>query len=49
MISRGSVFDIATGYGLGDRGVEVRVPVGQKNFLFSTSSRRALGPTQPPI
>jgi hypothetical protein len=27
--------------------VEVRVPVGGKNFLFFTSTRPALGPTQP--
>jgi hypothetical protein len=38
---------IATGYGLDDRGVAVRVSVGE-NFLLSTSSRPALGPTQPP-
>jgi hypothetical protein len=38
---------IATGYGLGDRGVGVRVPVGSR--IFSTSSRPALGSTQPPI
>jgi hypothetical protein len=41
--SRDSVFGIPTGYGLDDRGG------GVKNFLFSTSSRPALGPTQPPI
>jgi hypothetical protein len=44
---RDSVVGIATGYGLGDGGVAVRVPVGSR--LFSTSSRLALGPTQPPI
>jgi hypothetical protein len=49
MRSRNSVVGIATGYGLDDRGVRVRVPVGVKNFLFSTASRPALGPTQPPI
>jgi hypothetical protein len=38
---------IAIGYGLDDRVVRVRVPAG--NFLMSTSSRLALGPTQPPI
>jgi hypothetical protein len=32
-----------------DRGVGIRVPVGDKNFPFSTSSRPALGPTLPPI
>jgi hypothetical protein len=38
---------IATGYGLHGRGVGVRVPVEAR--YFSTSSRPALGPTQPPI
>jgi hypothetical protein len=41
------VVGIATGYGLDDRGVEVRVPVGSR--IFSTSSRVALGSTQPPL
>jgi hypothetical protein len=45
--SRDSVFCIATGYGLDDRGVGVRVPVG--SIIFSASSRPALGPTQPLI
>jgi hypothetical protein len=31
--SRDSVVDIATGYGLNDRGVGVRVPVGERIFL----------------
>jgi hypothetical protein len=35
--------------GLKGRGVAVRVPVGGKIFLLSTSSRPVLGPTQPPI
>jgi hypothetical protein len=39
----------AIGYGLDDRVVGVLVLVGSKNFLFSTSSRPALGSTQPPI
>jgi hypothetical protein len=39
---------IATGYWLDDRGVGVRVLVGSRIF-FPTSSRPALGPTQPPI
>jgi hypothetical protein len=43
--SRNSAVDIVTGYGLDDREVGVRV----KNFLFSTSSRPALGPTLTPI
>jgi hypothetical protein len=34
--SRDSVVGIATGYGLDDRGVEVRVPIGTRIF----SSRR---------
>jgi hypothetical protein len=36
-----TVVGIATGYGLDDGRV--------KNFLFSTSSRQAMGSTQPPI
>jgi hypothetical protein len=43
--SRDSSVSIATGYGLDGRVVGVRV----KNFHFSTSSRPALGYTQPPI
>jgi hypothetical protein len=48
--SRDSVVGIATGYGP-DWGVEGRSssPGKVKNFLFSTSSRTALGLTQPPI
>jgi hypothetical protein len=45
--SRGGIVGIATGYGLGDRGVGVRVPVG--STISSQSSRPALGSTQPPI
>jgi hypothetical protein len=41
-----SVVGIATGYELDDRVVGVRVSVWSR--IFSTSSRRALGPTQPP-
>jgi hypothetical protein len=48
-MSRDSAVGIATGYGLDDRGVGVRVSVGGTNFHFSTASRPALGPTQPPI
>jgi hypothetical protein len=44
---RDSVVGIATGYGLDDRGVGVRVPVGSR--IFSTSSRPALGPAHLPI
>jgi hypothetical protein len=47
-LSWDSAVGVATGYKLDDRGVGVQVPV-VKNFLFSTSSRLALGPTQPPI
>jgi hypothetical protein len=35
--SRGSVFRIATGYGLDDRGVGVRVPLGSR--IFSSPRR----------
>jgi hypothetical protein len=45
--SRDSAVGIATGYGLGGRGDEVRVPVGAR--IFSMSFRPLLGPTQPPI
>jgi hypothetical protein len=38
---------IALGYGLDDRGFESRQGLGI--FLFTTASRLALGPTQPPI
>jgi hypothetical protein len=44
-----SLGDIATGYGLDDRGVGVPSPGRVKNILFSTSSIPALGSTQPPI
>jgi hypothetical protein len=39
--------DIALGCGLDDRGFECREGLGI--FLFTTASRPALGPTQPPI
>jgi hypothetical protein len=42
-----SVVGIATGYGLNDRGVRVRVAVGSR--IFSTPSRPTLGSAQPPI
>jgi hypothetical protein len=45
--SRESVVGIATGYGLDERGVGFRVPVESR--IFSTSSRSALGTTQPPL
>jgi hypothetical protein len=47
MGSRNSIVGRATDYGLDDRGVGVRVPIGSR--IFSTSSRPALGPTQLPI
>jgi hypothetical protein len=46
---RGSVVGIATDYELDDRRGRSSSPGGVKNFLFSTSSRPALGSTQPPI
>jgi hypothetical protein len=45
--SQNSIVGIAADYGLDDRGVKIRVPVWSRIFL--TSSRPALGPTQPPI
>jgi hypothetical protein len=36
-------------YGLEDRGSRVRFPAGAGNFLFTTASGMALGPTRPPI
>jgi hypothetical protein len=47
--SRNSSVAIALGYGLDDRGSRVRFPAGAGNFLFTTASRTALGPTHPPI
>jgi hypothetical protein len=47
--SRDSSVGIALGYGLDDRGSRVRFPAGLGVFLFTTESRLALGPTQPPI
>jgi hypothetical protein len=46
--SRDSIGGIVTSYGLDDHRVRVRVPVGSRIFLF-TSSTLALGPTQPPL
>jgi hypothetical protein len=46
--SQDSIDGLATGYGLDDQGVSLS-PSRVKNFLFSTSSRPALGPTQPLI
>jgi hypothetical protein len=41
---RGSVVGIASGYGLNDRGVGVRVPVGSKIFSSPRRSDRLWGP-----
>jgi hypothetical protein len=46
-VCRDSVVGLTTGYGLENRGVGVLELVGSK--IFSTSSRPALGSTQPPI
>jgi hypothetical protein len=45
--SRDNIFGIATGYGLIDQRVGVRVRVGSR--ILSPLSRPALGPTQPPF
>jgi hypothetical protein len=42
--SRDSVVGIATGYGLDDRGVGVRVPVGSRIFSSRVCSDRLWGP-----
>jgi hypothetical protein len=44
---RDSAVGIVNGYRLDNGGVGVRIPVGSR--IFSTSSRPALGSTQPPI
>jgi hypothetical protein len=41
------ISDTALGYGLDDRGFDSWQRLGI--FLFTTASRPALGPTQPPI
>jgi hypothetical protein len=46
---RDSAIGIAIGYGLDDRWGWSSSPGKVKNFLISTSSRPALGSTQPPI
>jgi hypothetical protein len=45
--NRDSSVGIATGYGLDEEGGGSSSPCRVKNFLFSTSSTPALGPTQP--
>jgi hypothetical protein len=42
-------FTFSLGYGLDDRCSRVRFPAGLGIFSFTTASRTALGPTQPPI
>jgi hypothetical protein len=42
--SRDSVVDIATGYGLEDRGVRVRIPVGSRIFSSPRRPDRLWGP-----
>jgi len=43
------LYILALGYGLDDRGSRVRFSAGAGIFLFTTASRTALGPTDPPI
>jgi hypothetical protein len=43
-VSRDSVVGIATSYGLDDRGVGVRVPVGSRIFSFPNRPDRLWGP-----
>jgi hypothetical protein len=47
--SQDSAVGIATGYGLDERGVGVRVSVGSRIFSSPRRPDRALGSTQPPI
>jgi hypothetical protein len=47
--SHDSSAGIALGYRLDNRGSRVQFPAGAGIFLFTTMSRMALGPTQPPI
>jgi hypothetical protein len=47
--NRDSSVGIALGYELDDWGSRVRFPAGAGNFLFTTASRMALVPTEPPI
>jgi hypothetical protein len=45
-VSRNNVVGIATGQGLEDRGVGVRVPVGSSIFFSLRSQIPALGPSK---
>jgi hypothetical protein len=47
--SQDSAFGIATGYGLGDREVGVRVPVGSRIFSSVRRPDRLWGSLKPPI
>jgi hypothetical protein len=47
--SRDRPVGIVTDYGLDDLEVGSSSPIRVKNFIFSMSSRSALGPIQPPI
>jgi hypothetical protein len=47
--SRDSTVCIATGYGLNDRGVGVRVPEGSRIFSSPSRPDRLWGPPKPPI
>jgi hypothetical protein len=49
MESHGSSVSIALGYGLDDQVLGFDSWQGLGTFLFTTTSRTALGPTQPPI
>jgi hypothetical protein len=49
LLKSDSSVGIATDYELDDRGVGIPSASRVKNFLLSTSSRTALGSTQPPI
>jgi hypothetical protein len=48
-VSRSSSVSIVSGYGLGDRAIEVRSRQRRKDFLLTSVSRPALGPTQRPV
>jgi hypothetical protein len=47
MMSKDSVVCISTSYGLDDRGVGVRVPVGSR--IFSSPNRPEVHPTTYPV
>jgi hypothetical protein len=47
-MARDSSVGIALGHELHDWGSRVRFPMKAVIFLFTTASRRALGPTEPP-